>query len=74
MSNTNNSLWSQEYICGKLGNYMEKYQKNLRNGQKKSAAAGKLLENCWKKLEKAGKSWKTAENRQTINGLNIKYK
>jgi len=61
MRNTNNSLWSQEYICRKLGNYMEKYQKNLRNGQKKSEAAG----NCWKKLEKklekAGKSWKKAK-------------
>jgi hypothetical protein len=34
---------------------MEKYQKILRNGQKKSAAAGKLL-------EKAGKSWKKLEN------------
>jgi hypothetical protein len=35
------------------------------------------LESCktaGKLLEKAGKSWKTAENRQTINGLNIKYK
>ena len=61
MRNTNNSLWSQEYIWRKLGNYMEKYQKNLRNGQKKSEAAGKLLENCWKKLEKAGKRRKTAK-------------
>lgn len=61
MSNTNNSLWSQEYIWIKLGNYMEKYQKNLRNGQKCNLKAGKLLENCWKKLEKAGKRRKSAK-------------
>ena len=42
MSNTNNSLWSQEYIWIKLGNYMEKYQKNLRNQEKTEVTAEKM--------------------------------
>ena len=55
MRNINNFLWSQEYIWRELGNYMEKYQKNLRNGQKCKLKAGKPTENAGKTPENAGK-------------------
>jgi hypothetical protein len=55
MRNTNKSLWSQEYIWRKLGNYMEKYQKNLRNGQKNDRNAGMPTENAGMPTENAGK-------------------
>lgn len=42
MSNANNSLWSQEYIWRKLGYYMEKYEKNLRNREKTEVTAEKM--------------------------------